>query len=110
MTCKPNSNRTVLCLKPVLKTVYMIWIPLNEFRTDTKELTKIGQDGRDIMFILVTNHHSKKQAYVNVDSITMILQSEDHGEIQFQSEQQSLITTETAEEIIRLIEHNAKKY
>jgi len=62
------------------------------------------------MFIRVTNHHTKKQAYVNVDSITMILQSAEHGEIQFQSEQQSLITTESAEEVIRLIENNAKKY
>ncbi len=62
------------------------------------------------MFIRVTNYHSKKQVYVNVDNINMVLQSEEHGEIQFVTEQLSLITMETAEDIMRLIENPAQKY
>ena len=59
------------------------------------------------MFILVTNHHSQKKVYVNVDSICMVFQNSDHGEIQFISDQPTLLTVETAEEIMQLIDDKA---
>ena len=59
------------------------------------------------MFILVTNHHSQKKVYVNVDSICMVFQNSEHGEIQFTSDQPTLQTIETVEEIMQLIDDKA---